>query len=211
MAASRRIASRAARRANDRALLRRMPPRTTLILIMGVAGSGKTTLAKEILRRVWAIYLDNNHIVDAFFPRTRSGRKYQKLRPCFYRALYRIVEENLNVGNSVILDVPHIKEIQDRRWRSFIADLAAQTNARLVTIRCFCSDSVLRVRLCARGEKRDRFKLRHWQQFLREQPIRTAVPFAHLDIDTEQNLSTIANRAVRYIFRSPGMPRRPPR
>ncbi len=68
---------------------------------MGVAGSGKTTLAREILRRLWAVYLDNNHIVDAFFPHTRNGRAYQKLRPHFYQALYTIVEENLKRGNSV--------------------------------------------------------------------------------------------------------------
>ena len=199
MAASRRTASRTARQANGRAPFRRMPPRTTLVLVMGVAGSGKTTLAREILRRVWALYLDNNQIVDAFFPRTRSGSRYEKLRPRFYQALYRIVRENLEIGNSVLLDVPHVKEMQDPRWRAFMTDLANRAKARLVTIRCFCPEAVLRLRLRSRGEERDRSKLRHWEQFLREQPLRTIVPFAHLDVDTEQNAAIVAH-AVRYIL-----------
>jgi predicted kinase len=169
---------------------------------MGVAGSGKTTLAKEILRRVWALYLDNNHIVDAFFPETRKGAIYEKWRPHFYQALYSIVYENLKIGNSVVLDVPHVKEMQDRKWRGFMKGLVAGTRSRIVVIRCFCSDSVLRSRLRLRDEKRDRWKLTHWQEFLRQQPIRLPLSFPHLDIDTQADLTANVKAAVRYILRT---------
>jgi len=179
---------------------RRVLPRTCLILFTGVAGSGKTTLAKKVLARIWAVYLDNNHIVDAFFPHTRSARNYEKWRPRFYRALYTITEENLKAGNSVLLDVPHVKEMQDSKWRASINHLATRAKAKLVVIRCFCSDSVLHSRLDSRGEARDRWKLGHWEAFLRQQPIKVSVTFPHLDIDTEMNLSTNASAAVRYIL-----------
>jgi predicted kinase len=180
---------------------RRLHPKASLILVMGVAGSGKTTLAKEILRRLWAVYLDNNHIVDAFFPDSRNGRRYDKLRPCFYKALYTIAEENLERGNSVLLDVPHIKEVGNPEWQCFIKRLAARTNSKLVVIRCLCSERVLRSRLRSRGEKRDRWKLEHWKEFLREQPISTTVCFHHLDIDTEKDLSRNAHAAIRHILK----------
>jgi predicted kinase len=167
---------------------------------MGVAGSGKTTLAKGILRRIWAVYLDNNYIVDAFFPCTRTGTSYEKWRPHFYQVLYRIVRENLNIGNSVILDVPHIKEMRDPKWRRSIKLLAGSAKARLIVIRCHCSDSVLRSRLNSRGESRDRWKLTHWQEFLAMQPSLTRIPFPHLEIDTERSLSANVNAALRYIF-----------
>src|SRR5215813_4682614 len=54
-----------------------------LILVMGVAGSGKTTLARRILRHISAVYLDNNHIADAFSPDRRNGSAYDRLRPGF--------------------------------------------------------------------------------------------------------------------------------
>jgi len=170
-----------------------------LILIMGVAGSGKTTLAKEVLRQLWAVYLDNNQIADSFFPDTRSGRKYEKLRPKFYGALYTIAEENLKVGNSVLLDIPHVKEIQDPRWRRFIKRLAARAKSQIIVIRCLCSEKILYSRIRSRNEKRDRLKLKQWKQFSTTQPINVAIPFPHLDIDTEKNLSANTHAAVRYI------------
>jgi predicted kinase len=171
-----------------------------LILIMGVAGSGKTTLAREILSRIWAVYLDNNHVAGAFFPDTRSGRRYEKLRPYFYRALYTIAEQNLRAGNSVLLDVPHVKEIQDPEWRRFIKRLAVRTKSQLIIMRCLCSEKVLQSRIRSRGEKRDRQKLSYWKEFSTAQPIDVVIPFPHLDIDTEMNLSPNTDAAVRYIL-----------
>jgi predicted kinase len=166
---------------------------------MGVAGSGKTTLAKEIARRRSAIYLDNNHIVDPFFPHTRNSAAYSKLRPRFYRVLYKIAEENLKLENDVVLDVPHVKEMQDPQWRRFITRLANRTKSGIVVMRCTCSEAVLRSRLVHRGEPRDRWKLAHWREFLREQPLKVSVTFAHLDIDSEKSLSGNTAAAVRYL------------
>ena len=181
---------------------RRLLPSRCLILVMGVAGSGKTTLAREIVRHIGAVYLDNNHIVDAFSPHARNGLAYQKLRPRFYAALYTIVEENLKLGNSVLLDVPHIKEVQDARWRRFIRSLAARTKAKLVVIRCFCSEKTLQARLRSRSEKRDRWKLAHWKEFVTEQPIQVSLLFPHLDVDTQKNSAANVRAATRYILKS---------
>lgn len=170
-----------------------------LILVMGVAGSGKSALAREILRHVRAVYLDNNHVADAFFPYTRNGARYQKLRPGFYKTLYTIAEENLKLGNSVLLDVPHIKEVKTGRWRSFMRGLARRTKAKMVVVRCRCSEKTLRKRIMARGEPRDKWKLKHWKRFLQTQPVDVPVPFPHLDIDTEQSPEKNVRAAVRYI------------
>jgi predicted kinase len=178
---------------------RHFQPNPSLILIIGVAGSGKTTLAREILRHLWAVYLDNNHIADAFFPDTRSGRRYERLRPHFYEALYTIAEENLRAGNSVLLDVPHVKEIQIPKWRRFIKGLTARTRSKLIIVRCHCSETVLRSRIRLRNEWRDRSKLKDWEQFLSAQPLDVPIPFPHLDIDTERDLLRNTSAAVRYI------------
>jgi predicted kinase len=185
----------------ERTTRRQILPKTCLILMMGVAGSGKSTLAKELLRHVWAVYLDNNHIVDAFFSLTRRGPTYEKWRPQFYQALYTIVGENLAIGNSVILDVPHVKEMQDRQWRNAIKALAKRTKSKLVIIRCYCADSNLRSRLQSRGEPRDRWKLNHWQEFLVEQPIQGVVPFTHLEVDMDDGLSANVQAVMGYIFK----------
>ena len=178
---------------------RRSLQKPCLILIMGVAGSGKSTLSREILRRVPAVYLDNNHIADAFFPHRRNGRVYEKMRPRFYQALYRITEENLKLGNSVLLDVPHVKDVQTTTWQVLITKLVKRTKAEMVVIRCHCSEKALHARLRSRGEARDRWKLKNWKPFLKREPIEVAVPFPHFDVDTEKNLAKNADAAVRYI------------
>ena len=175
-----------------------LPP--SLILIMGVAGSGKTTLAREILRHIWAVYLDNNHIVDAFFPHTRTSHAYEKMRPNFYKALYTITEENLKLGMSVLLDVPHIKEVQTNEWRNFIKRLVRRTKAKLVAIRCLCSEKTLYSRLHFRGEQRDQWKLDNWNEFLRTQPIKVPIPFRHLDINTGKRPLQNIDAAIRHIL-----------
>jgi predicted kinase len=119
------------------------------------------------------------------------------LRPNFYRAIYTIAEENLKTGNSVLLDVPHVKEMQIFEWRRFIKNLAARTNSKLVVIRCRCSEKVLRSRLQSRGEKRDRWKLDHWNEFLTQQPIDITPAFSYVDIDTEKDLSKNVKAALR--------------
>ena len=177
-----------------------LPRAPLLILLMGVAGSGKSTLAQHILRRVCAVYLDNNHIVDAFFRDTRSGHSYLRLRPRFYQAIYTIVKENLKLGNSVLLDMPHVKEMQDPRWRRFIKKLAKRSKAQIVVIRCLCSDKTLHARLVRRGEKRDRQKLIHWDSFLKEQPIKMDLAWPHLNVDTDKNLAGNVRAATRYII-----------
>lgn len=184
---------------DKRTVRRHVFPDHYLILMIGVAGTGKTTLANEILTRFPAVYLDNNLIVDAFFPETRHGRDYQRLRPNFYRALYAIAEANLRVGNSVLLDVPHVKEIQIPSWRRFIKRLAKRTNSRPIFIRCLCSEEVLRSRLQSRGERRDQWKLQHWREFLTEQPIDVRIRTRHLDLDTENPVAGNARAAIAYI------------
>jgi predicted kinase len=110
-----------------------------------------------------------------------------------------MTEENLNLGNSVLLDVPHVKEVQLRSWRRSITGLANKSRAKMVVIKCSCSETVLKARLRRRGEKRDHWKLNHWEAFLRQQPIDVRIPFDHLSLNTEEDLSTNVRAAVRYI------------
>jgi predicted kinase len=171
----------------------------TLLLVMGVAASGKTTLSRKILERLHLVYLDNNFVADAFSPDTRNDAGYLKLRPHFYEILYRITKENLSIGNSVLLDVPHVKEMRDVRWQTLITDLVRITKAKLVVIRCLCSEDTLKKRIVSRGEERDAWKLANWHEFLKEQPIDVFIPFEHLDINTDDNVAAI-EPAIKYIF-----------
>ncbi len=166
---------------------------------MGVAGSGKTTIAKGLLEKICACYLDNNFIVDAFFPDTRTDPEYVELRPRFYEILYRIAEENLLVGNSVLLDAPHIRQVQSADWHLFLEGLITRTASACALVRCYCSEDTLRDRLQRRGERRDNWKLSNWEAFLRQQPLRAPISLDHIEIDTDEPTDENIARAVRYV------------
>jgi len=171
-----------------------------LVLVMGVAGTGKTTLSREVVRRTRVVYLANDFIADAFFPDTRRGPRHDDLRPRVYTALYTIAAENLKLGNSVLLDVPHVKEAQTGSWPKAIRHLAGESGAELVVLKCRCSEAALSKRLRERGEARDRWKLENWKRFLEEEPIDFEVPFPHLLLDTERDAESNIDRPVRYIL-----------
>lgn len=180
------------------------PPR--LILIMGIAGSGKSELARGILEQLWAVYLDNNFLADAFSPESRTDEQYLAIRENLYAALYRIMWENLRAGNSVLVDAPHIRQVQDSDWCRWIQCLAEEAGATLRAIRCSCREELLKERLETRDEPRDRWKLGHWELFLKEQPPLTPIPFPHLELDTEQPLKASVTLAVSYILSPPRDP-----
>lgn len=173
--------------------------RKKLILIMGVPASGKTTIAKLIIKKKKAVYLDNNFIADAFFPRTRVDKEYKKIRKSIYKAIYRITSENLKLGNSVILDIPHITHMMDKNWRIKMRRLTQKANTQLKIIRCYCSEETLKNRMKNRGEKRDKWKLLNWEKFLQKEPIFVKIPFEHIDINTEKKNKENIREIMEYL------------
>jgi len=173
--------------------------RGELVLVMGVAGVGKTALARRIAGQLHCLYLDNNFIADVFFAETRDSSGYNQLRPGFYKALYRIAEENITLGNRVLIDAPHVKQMQLAGWRNWLTGLIKRNRASLKIIRCHCDEYTLRQRLTARAEPRDTWKLAHWQEFLENEPIRIHIPFEHLDIDTTRDVFENVRKIIEYV------------
>jgi hypothetical protein len=59
---------------------------------------------------------------------------------------------------------------------------------------------VLKKRIIDRRERRDDWKLSNWGEFLEREPIRFAVPFPHIEIDTEHDAIENMRTSVRYIL-----------
>ena len=168
---------------------------------MGVPGTGKTTISKKLIKLYHFVYLDNNFIADAFYSNTRTSEEYKNLRDCFYIALYRIVKENLLVGNSVLLDVPHVTHMKDHDWCARLRQFVLETHVTLKIVRCFCSEETLKKRLLERDEERDKWKLSHWEKFMKNEPLMIPIPFDHIDINTEYSLQDNLKKIKNYFHR----------
>jgi len=173
----------------------------SLILVMGIAGAGKSTLARALCRRIHLTYLSTDPITDPFFPDTRESPEYHEMRPRIYEAMYRLAEENLSIGNSVLLDAPHLSQMKNPEGIEQIQGLAQKGHAHLSIIRCWCRDEELHRRITARGEQRDLPKLNNWSSFLMDQSI--CIPVDHIEIDMEESLENNLLKVIDYLHRSP--------
>lgn len=175
------------------------PDRTTLVLVVGVAGVGKDRFCRALLKRVALTYIDKDTLTERLSPDSRSGYEYEAIRDRIYDTMWDLVETNLSVGNSVLVDAPHVKQLQQDSWRSKLKTLSNRTNATVRIVRLVCSRDELRRRLQERGLRRDDEKLSDFPGFLKREPIWFPIVLDHIDIDTEQDLETNAETAVQYV------------
>ena len=159
---------------------KRLVPKIPLLnLVMGVPGSGKTALAKQLLSRLACMYLDNNFIADAFFKDTRTDSDYKMLRPRLYDVLYRITEENLAVGNSVLPRCSTYNPRPTPRMAGLYRFHCGATQREADRLKVLVQGIRLKTADIYRGEKRDVEKLEHWNAWLKGEPIRVFIPFEH--------------------------------
>lgn len=162
-----------------------------LILFAGHAGTGKTTLAKRALPLLAQrsgsafFFLDKDTAYGAFSshimslltgdPADRDSPTYlQHLRDHEYSGLLDITRENLELGNQVMLVGPFTREIMAGKFfRPTELGLPADTVCRIAWID-LSSDEAKR-RIEARNDPRDRWKLAHWDDYLK----RRVEPPAH--------------------------------
>jgi predicted kinase len=153
-----------------------------LILFAGHAGTGKTTLAKQAVPLLAAqsgrefLFLDKDTVYGAFSshimglltgdPDDRDSPTYlQHLRDREYAGLLDIARENLELGQSVLLVGPFTREIlAGKFFRPAELGLPAETVCRIAWID-LPSDEARR-RIEKRNDRRDRWKLAHWEAYL---------------------------------------------
>lgn len=175
------------------------PPSSTLVMVIGVAGVGKSEFSKSLLRRLNMVYISIDTITDPFARGAQTSPDGNDNREPVHDVMYGIVQENLKQGNSVLLDAPFVMQMADPEWRNRLQSLLSETGARLRVIRLVCSDESLRNRLTTRDLPRDREKLGDWPAFRVAQPMWFPIPFEHRDLCVETIMPDHLDAAVRYI------------
>lgn len=106
--------------------------KTTFLIITGCAGSGKTTLGKTLAKKLHWTYIDKDTITRDFTDmfllnkgKSKDDRESDiycnEIRPVEYKSTFTVCQENLDLGNSVILTIPFIEQIRDySKWLDMI-------------------------------------------------------------------------------------------
>ena len=148
-----------------------------VFIVIGPAGSGKTTIAQQTAKKHGAAYLDKDQICGRLVefslktaghePSDRESNAFyrENVLPLEYQTLMDVAGANLRLGRSVVLDAPFgayfavpdylVRAAEDFRWPP----------AGITVVRVRVPRDVLRERLIQRGLERDRWKLAHWDEY----------------------------------------------
>ena len=103
-----------------------------LIVFSGLPGTGKTSIARELARQMRAIHLRIDTIEQAL----RACGTIEEVMEEGYEVAYRVAEDNLRLGSTVIADAVNGVEIARQAW----ASVARIANVRLTNVELICSD-----------------------------------------------------------------------
>ena len=175
-----------------------------IILIVGVAGSGKTTLGKELASNLTSgVFMSKDFIQDAFTKTERTGETYEKIRGPTFEILVNFASLQLQNGKIPIIDAPfsrnHNLTDKYKDWISPFKSVALDLDANLLVIRCIPpNQDELKLRLKMRGNEYDKWKLENIESFLQNEPIN--FPIHHdnvINLITNKSPSILASYIIQ--------------
>jgi len=101
-----------------------------LVVVSGLPGVGKTTIARELVRVTGALFLRVDSIEQAL---RNAGYQVQGEG---YTVAYAVAEDNLRLGRIVVADCVNPWPLTRAAWRS----VAARARARALEVEIVCSD-----------------------------------------------------------------------
>jgi predicted kinase len=105
-----------------------------LIIFGGLPGTGKTTVARKLARRIGAVHLRIDSIEQAILGPARDNRS---LDDTGYRVAYAIAEDKLLIGRKVIADSVNPLAATRNAW----VEIAHRVGVLAVEIEVTCSDA----------------------------------------------------------------------
>lgn len=149
----------------------------TLHVVLGVAGSGKSTVAQRLAREHNAAYLDKDamsaRFVEAalsasgFDPgdREANGFYWDHLLPLEYDSLLDVAGANLRLGRPVVLDAPFSPYLSDPAYITTTIERFDWPSVDINVVRVQVTPATIRRRLRERGLERDKHKLANWDEY----------------------------------------------
>lgn len=170
-----------------------------LVVLAGMPGVGKSTLARALAKHLGAIVLDKDQIRDGVFPTAEvdySDPQNALATDVVYLVAAYILERD--PGKLIVLDgKPYSREAQRLQARS----LAHQTGSRFRLIHCVAPDEVVRRRL-EQAAARDPQTLkadRTFAKYLRIKEAFEPISTGHLVVDTTADIDHQVEACSRYL------------
>ncbi len=172
-------------------------PHPALIVLCGLPGTGKSTIARMLGDRVPLVVLESDRLRKRLFGRpTYSTQESRRL----FRAIHALADRLLQAGIHVVIDATNLREVH----RQPLYDVAQRRGARLVVVHVDAPPEVVRQRLHRRVLHRppDDWSDAGPGVYERMQSQVEPIGRPHLRVDTSQDVSPVVDEIVRSL--SPG-------
>lgn len=169
----------------------RKSKRAAVIVMIGLPGSGKSHLAREIKRRFPAVILDSDALRQVLFVDPRHTKaEHGRLFPAMHLLMARLLER----GISIIVDATNLKEANRRPYYR----IAQEHDAKLLLVRTWAPKREIRRRLTARharsnADDRSTATLEVYEKMLADVE---RIPRRHVSVNTTLDLQPAVDKIV---------------
>ncbi|WP_138420510.1 AAA family ATPase [Aquibacillus sediminis] len=150
-----------------------------LVFFVGVAGTGKTTVARSIAKQRPCVCLDKDTVGGRFVEKVLEDNNLDKndrdsdfyrteLRDLEYETTTDLCIENLSVGQDVFMISPFTSELKNKLWIEQVIEASGKTkqdvDVKVVVVTLEDIDKQ-KQRIVDRGTVRDSWKLENWNSY----------------------------------------------
>ncbi len=169
-----------------------------IVIIAGLPGTGKSTLAQALAQRLPAAVLDKDSIRASLFP--PAYIEYSRPQDDFCQEIM------LQTATYLLSKHADLRILLDGRTfsrcyqRDRVIEFCSQLRTTWATLECVCSESTALSRIAEAVAANNHLAANRTPELYRE--IRKAwepIDQPKLVIDTDENLESCVNRAVRYL------------
>ncbi len=163
-----------------------------LIVMSGLPGTGKSSLAARLAGGVGAIIVESDRVRKLLFPRPDYSAEESQI---VHRTSHRVIERLLRQGVRVVSDATNLT----RFHRRLLYRLAERQGAAVVVVQTVAPERTARDRLAERARQSNRTSDADWSVYQRLARGMQPIERAHFCVDTSRDTDADVKRIIRTI------------
>lgn len=162
-----------------------------LIMVCGLPGTGKSTLAKAVAERIGAVYLNSDSIRLGMFEEKEYTEEEKKQ---VYEAMFEKAGEELGKGKNVVLDATFYK----KGLRGDARETADEAGTDFYMIECVTHEDLLKERIFKRGKEESESDA-DYEVYKKVKTQFDPIEEEHLAVDTSVELEKQVELVLAYL------------